>query len=230
MESIDSIDSTRPNQNVTLHTTYNLHIYTHTCRGRSATWRGRRTGAGASGSSAPRAPARRSATSTSMCVGGCVDVGTCVCIPILRAYVSLQVDLIRALLYISTPSLYTNTTERRTSSASTCSSRPSRRSARKVRTKLKTQHRTMSTHPPDPPPNTHTPLYTHTGTFDLVCEADGSACTAHEAVLDAYFSGILYDECALGECAPATAGNQTLQESMCVATALRVGGVLGSSG
>ena len=29
------------------------------------------------------------------------------------------------------------------------------------------------------------------GTFDLVCEADGSACTAHEAVLDAYFSGEL---------------------------------------
>ena len=31
------------------------------------------------------------------------------------------------------------------------------------------------------------PNHDGSGTFDLVCEADGSACTAHEAVLDAYF-------------------------------------------
>lgn len=73
--------------------------------------------------------------------------------------------------------------------------------------------RSTTTHPPTQLRNTKP---RKTGTFDLVCEADGSACTAHEAVLDSFFKGILYDRCSLGECAPANAGNQTLQESMYV--------------
>ncbi|EKU21706.1 hypothetical protein NGA_0167501, partial [Nannochloropsis gaditana CCMP526] len=51
-----------------------------------------------------------------------------------------------------------------------------------------------------------------TGTLDLICEADGDSCVMHEAVLDAYFKGIVFDECRLGECAPRNAGNMTLQE------------------
>ncbi len=52
------------------------------------------------------------------------------------------------------------------------------------------------------------------GTMDLVCEGDGTSCVVHENVLDAYFSGILYQDCQLGECVPAkAAANLTMEES-----------------
>jgi len=51
------------------------------------------------------------------------------------------------------------------------------------------------------------------GTFDLLCEGDGTSCVVHENVLDAYFTGILYNECKLGECVPGSVGNLTMEES-----------------
>jgi len=52
------------------------------------------------------------------------------------------------------------------------------------------------------------------GTMDLVCEADGTSCVVHENVLDAYFSGILYKDCHLGECVGVkAAANLSMEES-----------------
>lgn len=51
------------------------------------------------------------------------------------------------------------------------------------------------------------------GTFDLVCEGNGTSCVVHENVLDAYFTGILYNNCQLGECVPGTVGNLTMEQS-----------------